>query len=208
MRLTHEEEKKMAISPITYSPVSEGSLPKPQVGTTDEAQKLKQQEINDVQKPQSGVTPDHKRFDTYEKSDEKLPASETGIYHLSKDEDGNPKIVFDAPDRMEKDSDKLSDAEDNLMSDEAPQKVDGSDSPKEEPETTQCITNTDKVDKEIKKLKEERKQILQELGKAGEDEEKQADLQKRLSELDAELQAKDNDAYRKQHATHTTGKAE
>lgn len=197
----------MAISPITYPPVYEGSLPKPQVGTTDEAQKLKQQEINDVQKPQSGVTPDHKRFDTYEKSDEKLPASETGIYHLSKDEDGNPKIVFDAPDRMEKDSDKLSDAEDNLMSDEAPQKVDGSDSPKEEPETTQCTTNTDKVDNEIKKLKEERKQILQELRKAGGDAEKQADLQKRLSQLDAELQAKDNDAYRKQHATHTTEEA-
>lgn len=197
----------MAISPITYPPVSEGSLPKPQVGTTDEAQKLKQQEINDVQKPQSGVTPDHKRFDTYEKSDEKLPASETGIYHLSKDEDGNPKIVFDAPDRMEKDSDKLSDAEDNLMSDEAPQKVDGSDSPKEEPETTQCTTNTDKVDNEIKKLKEERKQILQELRKAGGDTEKQVDLQKHLSQLDAELQAKDNDAYRKQHATHTTEEA-
>lgn len=151
----------MAISPITYPPVSEGSLPKPQVGTTDEAQKLKQQEINDVQKPQSGVIPDHKRFDTYEKSDEKLPASESGIYHL----------------------------------------------PKEEPETTRYTTNTDKVDNEIKKLKEERKQILQELRKAGGDTEKQVDLQKRLSQLDAELQAKDNDAYRKQHATHTTEEA-
>lgn len=197
----------MVISPITYPPVFEVSLSKPQVGTTDEAQKLKKQEINDVQKPQSGVIPDHKRFDTYEKSDEKLPASESGIYHLSKDEDGNPKIVFDAPDRMEKDGDKLSDAEDNLMSDEAPQKVDDSDSPKEEPETTQCTTNTDKVDNEIKKLKEERKQILQELRKAGGDTEKQADLQKRLSQLDAELQAKGNDAYRKQHATHTTEEA-
>lgn len=197
----------MAISPITYPPVSEGSLPKPQVGTTDEAQKLKQQEKNDVQKSQSAVIPDYKRFDTYEKSDGKLPASESGIYHLSKDEAGNPKIVFNAPDRTKKNSDKLSDAEDNLMSDEAPQKVDGSDSPKEEPETTQCTTNTDKVDIEIKKLKEERKQILQELRKAGGDTEKQVDLQKRLSQLDAELQAKDNDAYRKQHATHTTEEA-
>lgn len=162
----------MTIKAVAYPPLSEGSLLKSQVGTTNEVQKLKQKEVNDVQKPQSSVLADHKRFDTCEISD------------------------------------KLSDAEDNLMGDEVPQKGVGSDSPKEEPETTQCITNTDKVDKEIKKLKEERKQILQELGKAGEDEEKQADLQKRLSELDAELQAKDNDAYRKQHATHTTGKAE
>lgn len=198
----------MTIKAVAYPPLSEGSLLKSQVGTTNEVQKLKQKEVNDAQKPQSSVLADHKRFDTCEISDEKLPASESGIYHLSKHEDGNPEIIFDAQDRMEKNSDKLSDAEDNLMGDEVPQKGVGSDSPKEEPETTQCITNTDKVDKEIKKLKEERKQILQELGKAGEDEEKQADLQKRLSELDAELQAKDNDAYRKQHATHTTGKAE
>lgn len=176
----------MTTIPIAYPPVSEGSLSKLQAGTAGEAQELKQKEMNDVQKLQSGVIPEHKRFDIYEKSDEKLSVSESGIYHQSKDEDGNPKIVFDAPDRMEKDSD----------------------SPKEEPETTQCTTNTDKVDNEIKKLKEERKQILQELRKAGEDQEKQADLQMRLSELDAELQAKDNDAYRKQHATHTTGKAE
>lgn len=202
----------MTIKSIAYPPLSESSLSKPQVETTDEAQKLKQKEVNDVQKPQSGVLPgvlpDNKRFDTYERSDEKLPASESGIYHLSKDEAGNPKIVFDALDKTEKDSNELSDAEDNLMDDEASQKVDGSNSPKEEPETTKCTTNTDKVDKEIKKLKEERKQILQELRKTGDDEEKRADLQKRLSELDAELQAKDNDAYRKQHATHTTGKTE
>ena len=71
----------------------------------------------------------------------------------------------------------------------------------EEPKITQCTTNTDKVDAEIKKLKEEKKQILQQLRKADGDAERQA-------ELEAELQVKDNDTYRKQHATHTTQKAE
>ena len=61
---------------------------------------------------------------------------------------------------------------------------------------------------EIKKLKEEKKQILQQLRKADGDAERQAELEKRLAQLDAELQVKDNDTYRKQHATHTTQKAE
>lgn len=78
----------------------------------------------------------------------------------------------------------------------------------EEPKITQCTTNTDKVDAEIKKLKEEKKQILQQLRKADGDAERQAELEKRLAQLDAELQVKDNDTYRKQHATHTTQKAE
>ena len=78
----------------------------------------------------------------------------------------------------------------------------------EEPKITQCTTNTDKVDAEIKKLKEEKKQILQQLRKADGDAERQAELEKRLAQLDAELLAKDNDTYRKQHATHTTQKAE
>ena len=57
-------------------------------------------------------------------------------------------------------------------------------------------------------MKEEKKQILQQLRKADGDAERQAELEKRLAQLDAELQVKDNDTYRKQHATHTTQKAE
>ena len=70
----------------------------------------------------------------------------------------------------------------------------------DEPEITPCTTNTDQVDTEIKKLREEKQQIIQQLRKADGNAEKQADLEMRLAQLDAELQAKDNDSYRKQHA--------
>lgn len=135
----HEEDKNMTISPVTHPSVSGGSLSKRPAATTGDTQELKQNKA---------------RFDTCEISDEKLSASESGIYHPSENE----------------------------------------------PEITQCTTNTDQVDAEIKKLREEKRQIIQQLKKADENADKQADLERRLAQLDAELQAKDNDAYRKQHA--------
>lgn len=197
----------MTVNSITYPPVSDDLLLKSQAVTTDEAENLKQKETNDVPKPQSGELPDRKRFDTYEKSDGRLSASESGIYRLSEDEDGNPEILFDVSDRVNKGSDKPCGAEELMADEEISQKAGGSASPKEEPETTQCTMNTDKVDAEIKKLKEEKKQIIQQLRKTGGDSEKQADLETRLSQLEAELQVKDNDTYRKQHAARTTGNA-
>lgn len=177
----------MTVNPVTYPSVSGGSSSMPQAVATDEPQTLKQKEASEAKKPQSSGIPDHRRFDIYEKGDGKLSASETGIYHPSADDTGT---------------------KDDPAGSGAPQKADGSGSPEDEPKITQCTTNTDKVDAEIKRLKEEKKQILQQLRKADGDAERQAALEKRLAQLEAELQLKDNDAYRKQHATHTTGKAE
>lgn len=196
----------MTIQPISYPPVP-GNPYGPQDQTIDTTQASKQSEAVGAQKPQ-GVLPGDGRFDSYEKSDGRLSASASGVYRLAEDESGNPKILFDAPGRAAKASGEPSSAEGHPAGDEAPDSANGSASPDGEPETTQCTTNTDKVDAEIKKLREEKKQLLQQLRQAAGDEEKQADLQRRLSQLEAELLAKDNDAYRKQHATYTTEAAQ
>lgn len=75
----------------------------------------------------------------------------------------------------------------------------------EKPKIMKCTVSTDKVDSEIKKLKEQRQATKQQLNQAENPEEK-ATLQKKLANIEMELQAKDNDAYRKQNATYTESK--
>lgn len=63
-----------------------------------------------------------------------------------------------------------------------------------------CVCNTDKVDREIRKLKEEKQQLEQQLGSAFGDEKKIRELEKKLAQVEQELSQKDNDTYRKQHS--------
>lgn len=105
--------------------------------------------------------------------DEYVPEEETerkaiGIYHVEPDEEGSPRAVFDAP----------------------------NDEP--EPKTERCTADTGNVDREIEKLKEEKKRLEQQL-RAADDPQKAAELQQRLASLENELAQKDNDAYRRQH---------
>ncbi len=60
--------------------------------------------------------------------------------------------------------------------------------------------STDKVDREIKKLKEQRQQLKQQITVASGDEEKVKELEKKLSRIEGELSQKDNDTYRRQNA--------
>lgn len=60
-------------------------------------------------------------------------------------------------------------------------------------------TNTDKVDREIKRLKEERKQLEQQLASAG-SEAKKKELEQKIAQIEKELSQKDNDTYRRQNA--------
>ena len=62
-----------------------------------------------------------------------------------------------------------------------------------------CTTNTDKVDREIEKLKEERDQLEQQI-RTTKDPDKAEDLKRQLAQLENELRQKDNDAYRRQNA--------
>lgn len=104
--------------------------------------------------------------------DEYIPSENDepiGLYKPSEDEDGNPIIDFDK-------------AEDG-----SPEK-----------KTESCTCNTDKVDREIKRLKEKQEQLEQRLRSAKGEAARQ--LEKQLESVSAELALKDNDAYRRQNA--------
>lgn len=68
-------------------------------------------------------------------------------------------------------------------------------------EKKQCTTNTDQVDQEIKQLREKKKQLEQQLERAVGDEKKCRELEKQLAQINAQLAHKDNDTYRRQHAS-------
>lgn len=61
-----------------------------------------------------------------------------------------------------------------------------------------CTGNTDKVDREIRKLKEKKKELEQQINLEN-DEKKKKQLEAKLSQVERELRQKDNDAYRRQH---------
>ena len=60
--------------------------------------------------------------------------------------------------------------------------------------------NTDKVEREIEKLKKRRQELEQRLGTET-DEAKIKELERQLAQVEQELQQKDNDTYRRQHTT-------
>lgn len=118
-------------------------------------------------------------------SSEQSGSRPSGLYRMGQDENGNPKVLYDDPKKAAREDKK-----------EQP-KV-GTDSPKEDAE--KCTTNTDKVDREIKKLKEQKQQLEQQIKAASGDEEKVKELEKKLSQIEGELSQKDNDTYRRQNA--------
>lgn len=65
---------------------------------------------------------------------------------------------------------------------------------------TTCTVNTDQVELELRKLKAERNTIQQQLQSASGNPDQTAQLEQRLSSLEAEIKAKDTDTYKRQHA--------
>ena len=114
-------------------------------------------------------------------SSEKSGSKPSGLYRLGQDENGNPKVMYDDPKRVAKAKDVQ---------------------PKEEPakQAEKCTTNTDNVDREIEKLKEEKKQLEQQIKAAAGDKEKVKVLEKKLAQIEGQLSQKDNDTYRRQNA--------
>ena len=106
-------------------------------------------------------------------SSEKSGNKPSGLYRMGQDENGNPKVLYDDPKKVQKKS--------------ATGKAE------------ECITNTDAVDREIEKLKEEKRQIEQQI-QAETDENKVKELEKKLAQVEAELSQKNNDTYRRQNA--------
>lgn len=102
---------------------------------------------------------------------EKSGNKPSGLYNLGQDESGNPQIFYDDPKKAAKK--------------ESAKKVTG---------------NTDNVDREIKRLKEEKKSLEQQIRALAGDEERVEEIKKKLSKIEEELRQKDNDTYRRRNS--------
>ncbi len=141
--------------------------------------------LNDTDKPanQSGLP----EYDEYTPDEKHEPI---GLYKLTRDDEGNPIIEFDDPMKA-----------DNVSPQKAKEPSKVSPPSKGEPsrKAETCTTNTDKVDREIEKLKEEHDRLEQQT-RTTKDPDKTEDLKRQLALLENELRQKDNDAYRRQNA--------
>ena len=70
----------------------------------------------------------------------------------------------------------------------------------QEPEE-QCVANTDAVEREIRKLKEKKQELEQQIRSAYGDENKVKELERKLGQVENELKRKDNDTYRRQNTS-------
>lgn len=130
------------------------------------------------------------------------PQEPSGRYWVGKDENGQPEIYFDGPERAAEAAPDGNRSDADVPGSEAaakevkgPEKTDG-----EKEERYAC--NTDKVDREIEKLKKKQSELEQRLS-AETGEAKIKDLERQLAQVERELRQKDNDTYRKQHAAFT-----
>ncbi len=123
-------------------------------------------------------------------SSEKSGKKPSGLYHMEQDENGNQKIIFVTAKREEAESEQPKGAKPKEVSDNDRVKV--------------TIGNMDKVKSEIKKLKEEKKQLERQLKMAAGNQQKTKELETKLAQVEAELSVKDTDEYKRQHAEYTT----
>ena len=127
------------------------------------------------------------------------PQEPSGRYWMGKDEDGQPKIYFDDPERAADAPKQPEDAPEAEEPDSADQGAKGPEGKKDKGETWEC--NTDKVDREIEKLKKKQQELEQRLNTET-DEAKIKALERQLAQVERELKQKDSDTYRRQHAVY------
>ena len=128
------------------------------------------------------------------------PREPSGRYWMGKDEDGQPKIYFDDPERAADAPRQPEDVPEAEEPKQAGQGAKGPEGKKNKDETWEC--NTDKVDREIEKLKKKQQELEQRLNSET-DEAKIKDLEHQLAQVEQELKQKDSDTYRRQHAAYT-----
>ncbi len=119
-----------------------------------------------------------KRVDTYEAQP---PQQSAGVYQVTHDENGQKIIQVDKSCETAQGQPKANPQDE-----------------REKPNIVKTTVNTDKVDKEIEKLKQTQTQLEQKIAAAKEPKEKEK-LEAQLAQVNAELKAKDNDTYRQQH---------
>ena len=137
------------------------------------------------------------------------PQESIGRYWLGKDENGNPKIYSDESKQAQeiahtedvaKELKQVQDTSDTK--DKQNQSIEDEQEKSQGTQVTKCTVNTDKVDREIQKLKEKQAELEQKLQMETEENKKQK-LEQQLSQVEQELRRKDNDAYKRQHAEYT-----
>ncbi len=129
-------------------------------------------EINKTHKSENDMSPNKILQDEYISS-EKAERRVSGLYRVAQDENGDRKIVYDDPHKK-----------DRAAFDRAVPAA-------REDQPEKCTTNTDAVDKEIEKLKEEKRQLQQQICSANGDEEKKKELERKLAQIENELSQKD-----------------
>ena len=132
--------------------------------------------------------------DVYIRS-EKSGKEPVGLYRIGQDENGGRKIFFEDPDKADR-----ADGKEELKAEKADGKKPKVDGDSQGKPAEVCVGNTDKVDREIEKLKEKKRELEQQIRSASGDERKIRELEKKLTQVEQELSQKDNDTYRKQHS--------
>ena len=128
-------------------------------------------------------------------SSEKSGKEPVGLDRIGQDENGGRKIFFDDPDKADR-----ADGKEEPKAEKADGKKPKVDGDSQGKPAEVCIGNTDKVDREIEKLKEKKRELEQQIRSASGDERKIRELEKKLAQVEQELSQKDNDTYRKQHS--------
>lgn len=126
-------------------------------------------------------------------SSEKSGKEPVGLDRIGQDENGGRKIFFDDPDKADR-----ADGKEEPKAEKADGKKPKVDGDSQGKPAEVCVGNTDKVDREIEKLKEKKRE-QQQIRSASGDERKIRELEKKLTQVEQELSQKDNDTYRKQH---------
>lgn len=146
-----------------------------------EQEKIREREMGQDLEDPSEKTPVLK--DEYISS-EKSGQKPSGLYRLEQDEKGNPRVRFEDPKKSGDASGK-----------DVPEiRSEGGQQPEEK-----YVGSTDQVDREIEKLKEKKKQLLQQIQAAFGEEKKVEALKREMAKVESELSRKDNDTYRKQN---------
>ena len=114
----------------------------------------------------------------------------TGLYWPGRDREGRPKIYFDGPEQEAPRTAAAGPEQDREA--EGPEGSGG--------KAERCTADTGRADREIERLKKQKQELEQQLGRET-DAEKVRDLERRLAQVERELRRKDSDAYRRQHTT-------
>ena len=188
-----------------FDPMQRGGRAQNQDKTVTDAEKLKNKSIGNEDAKGGSIREKISRL----KADEYIHGEEpvsAGVYRIAQDNEGNPKISFDNPEMKAaaNPENKPESSKPEESGKDEPKKV-SKDDPKEETKSTKCTVDTDKVDREVEKLKKKQSEIEQQIARAQDNPEEAEKLRKQLDQVNQELKMKDNDTYRRQHAQYTQG---